>query len=198
MTMDFNEFKANWQASKIDVNDNQQASRQVFDMLRRGRCKTSVERLANYYKRFMVMSAAMLLMSYWFFGRLFSDVIIEPWQQATLAALWVAIMAVAGAADGYLYFRLSRLNVGAMTVVEVAGEASRCRRIHLLSQLVLMPLAIAFFCIMVMAVRQNEAMLLGVCLGGVFGLCVGLRIWLRIMRLYKSLIEDSHDLLDAE
>lgn len=196
--MDFNEFKANWQASKIDLNDNEQAPRKVFDMLRRGTYKTSVERLAAYYKRFMFMSILMLVCAFWIFNRLYADMAMELWQQCAITTLWVAIMAVAGIMDGYLYFRLSNLNIGAMTVVEVTREATRCRRMHLLSQLVLMPLAIGFLIVMVMAVRNNEAMLLGVCFGGVLGLCVGLRIWLRMMRLYRLLIADSHDLLETE
>lgn len=65
------------------------------------------------------------------------------------------------------------------------------RRVHLMSQLVMAPFAVAF--LILLAIGADEYMRAGIIAGAVIGGLAGLRILRRIMRDYRALIEAGRD-----
>lgn len=189
--MELEEYKKMWKESQHRIDNLETQNRQILDRMERGEARSSLDKLARYYKSFSIVGCLLffLLLP---FVRMEAEGIIK-------SALWIMIFGYAEAAvavtvDIYLYHAIKRINVSLMSVKEVSEQAARCRKIHLMSQCVLIPLAIGFVIAAGMS-APNGSVLFGMIVGGVIGGIIGFRKWLDMMRAYRRIIEDSNDLL---
>lgn len=159
-----------------------QTSLRVDALERRSR-QTNLDYIASTYRRFVILAAGIVLPGAYALWHLDAPA-ATPW-------IYIAVMVIAGAVDFTLWRRTRAINPATMSVSEVAARAAANRRIHLASQLVLLPLAIVFLALML--IGADPYMRGGIICGAIVGGLVGLRFWRRIMRNYRELIRAGRD-----
>lgn len=107
-----------------------------------------------------------------------------------LTAGFVAFFLIAGGMDIYLYRMVKRINPLTMSVSEVSDMARRCRRRHHQFQLALIPLALALIGTLAFQNVNDQAALIGMAAGGAVGVMLGGVLYLRLMRRYRTLIDN--------
>ena len=105
--------------------------------------------------------------------------------------IWVAIgsflyFIMAGVMDTYLCSAVKDMNLATMSVTEVRLQAISLKRLHHIFQLILIPLAIGMLVLMMYPIVAE--VWLGALLGGIIGVAIGIRWYLRMMADYKEMI----------
>lgn len=154
------------------------------DRLETGRSRTCLDRIGGMYRRLWILGLAVLVPVWYSLGHMGN----ASWGAQVL---WCVIMLMAAGVDMYLWRGVKEIDPSAMSVKEVADRAARLRRVHLMSQLVMAPFAVAF--LILPAIGADEYMRAGIIAGAVIGGLAGLRISRRIMRDYRALIEAGRD-----
>lgn len=187
--MNIEEFKEIWRSTEVHSDA---GAADVMRGMEKGNMKTSLEKLADYYRRFAIL-AGIMLVNPWIFTVMSRDGIMRfTW---ALPILWVSLFAVSMTINITLWHRIKAIHVCDMNVTEVAVRARRCRKLHLLSEVVMAPLAVAFLIVMGFA-ADDVYMLAGMLAGGILGLIVGLNIMFRILKLYRDVINDGNDIIE--
>lgn len=192
--MDINDYKKLWQESELRNEKLAEENREIINRIRDGKLMSSVDKLATSYKRFMLLGCALILLMMSLVTMrqrgMLTSVVLPMIFGYSLAIIGIVV-------DGYLYNKLKNMNVGVMSVKDISREARRCRRIHLLSQCFLLPLAIGY-AISFGLVSTSPYFVYGIITGAVIGVVIGFTKWLDMMRSYRSIISDGKDLLDEE
>ena len=170
--MDMDEMKQQWDSLKIKMTPAELVKR-----------TTSLDLLIRNYRRFALLALACILGAFSFFQLIQRG---EIQASPAIMALFIVAMAFSACVDFYLYSRLREIDLQTMSVSEVAERARACRRIHLISQLILLPMVLAFIGIVAYA-AATPALRWGLICGAVFGAVIGFGKWLEIMRTYRSL-----------
>ena len=170
--MDINEIKEQWNTLKIKMTP--------AELIKR---TTSLEQLMRNYRRFAGLAILCIPCGFSFYQLIQrGEILTSP----AVMILFIAAMALSAGVDLYLYNRLKEIDLLSMPVTEVADRARNCRRIHLLSQLVLLPMVRAF--IIMVAVSSTTVFLRwGLLCGALVGMIIGFGKWLEIMRSYRAL-----------
>lgn len=150
----------------------------MVDKVTSGRVISARDRLmANYRKMFAVVAPVGILTAMPLFRLL-------PWWAVSLIMLFFVIAAMM---DVYLYRGIRSIDLWADGVKEVARKARFYRRRHHLFQMLLIPYAAGIVTIYYLSFGE-EAMKWGLTVGLIFGLGVGLTLYLRMMRDYKRML----------
>lgn len=189
--MDIEDFKKMWNKAEIRP---EMTEPQIFAPMARGRIRTSLDTLADTYRRFAILG--LLITQFpWVLLRLGDGGVIQfTW---ALPLLWEAVGIISMSVDFTLSRKVRDIDVSTMSVTEVVERARMCRKIHLLSQAVLLPLVIAVICVLGHSIRESF-FLYGIIAGATIGIAIGIKQWVRIMKIYRSVIDDSHDLLSEK
>ncbi|MDE6536206.1 MAG: hypothetical protein K2K82_09405 [Muribaculaceae bacterium] len=170
--MDINEIKQQWNTLKIKMTP--------AELMKR---TTSLEHLMRNYRRFGVLALLCIPGGFSFYQLIQRGaILVSP----AVVILFVAAMALSASVDLYLYNQLKEIDLLSMSVTEVADRARNCRRIHLFSQLILLPLVLTF--VIIVAVTSTTTFLRwGLLCGALVGMIIGFGKWLEIMRTYRTL-----------
>lgn len=150
--------------------------------------RTSLDRLLKYYRRFMLISFAMIAVSASFFRM---DFFIGNWN-VWLGTLFMLYFFVVGCMDLWLYLHVSVIDIYRMPVREVASIAIKCRRRHHQFMIGLIPFAIAAVYVLICA-SKKESVIIGAVIGGIIGGLIGYRKYREIMQDYRTLSEIDWD-----
>lgn len=153
-----------------------------------GNVKSAQQRLEMMYQRF---SLGALLCAGWIplmVSRLW-EVFAYPSTGYRIAVMVVVsfYFLTAAAMDFHLYRAVRAIDLGRMSVTEVAARAIKLKRRHHLFQIMLIPLAIGVLALMVWPIADTAA-LIGMGAGGAVGLALGLTAYRRMMRSYRTMI----------
>lgn len=170
--MEIEELKQQWEKMNIKIAQTELIKR-----------TTSLDLLIRTYRRFSLLAIFCIFGSFSFYKLIQRE---ELNASPAIVVLFIATMALSSGVDYYLYRALKRIDLLTMTVSEVSQRATACRRIHLISQLVLLPMAIIFITLAAIG-ATTEALRWGLITGAIFGMIVGINVWLRIMRTYRTL-----------
>lgn len=170
--MDINEIKQQWNSLKLNMTPAELVKR-----------TSSLDLLMRNYRRFAILALICIPGGFSFYQLIQrGEILVSP----AVLILFVAAMAFSACVDFYLYSRLKEIDPLSMSVSEVADRARNCRRVHLFSQLVLLPLVLGF--IIAVAVASTTVYLRwGLICGAIVGMFIGFGKWLEIMRNYRSL-----------
>lgn len=174
--MDIDKFKQEWQKTSIKIESDTSKALLV-------KRATSLDKLTDTYRRFSILVFC-CIPGVWSFYSLMERGLID--RSLWLIWLWIAIMFVAGVVDRYIYCRLKDIDLSTMSVNTVSHVASSCRRLHLLSQLALVPLVLVFLIFIAIGAKE-EYFRLGMLSGAILGAIIGIYKWLDIMRNYRTL-----------
>lgn len=171
--MDLTEIKQQWNSLKI--------KKTPTELIKR---TTSLDQLIRNYRRFAILSLVCIPCVFSFYRLIEQgELLISP----AIIILFIATMVFSACVDFYLYSRLKEIDLLSMSVSEVADRARACRRIHLFSQLIGIPMGLAF--VIIVAVASTTVYLRwGLICGALVGLVIGFGKWLEIMRNYRSLL----------
>ena len=191
--MDLNnldDIKRQWRQTNAPLDsltrDTVEMSRRA--MLRRGSAQDALRR---QYRRMSILAGVGLAM--WLCITFASDMLMVH------TRVWVALAAtvffsLCAGIDLYLMEAVSRIDIATWGVSRVALEGHRLLRIHKLSILLLLPLALglAFSLVCSFDVPDDERRTLigGVIAGGAIGIIIGIIILLRFLRLYRRLNDE--------
>lgn len=168
--MEINEIKQQWDLLKIKM--------PPAELIKR---TTSLDLLKRNYLRFAILSLICIPGGFCFYRLIEQgEILVSP----AVIILFVAAMAFSACVDFYLYSRLKEVDLLSMPVSEVADRAWKCRRTHLLAQLVLLPMVLAFI-ITVAVASTTDYLRWGLLCGALIGLVIGFGKWLEIMRSYR-------------
>lgn len=144
--------------------------------------KTTLQSLEEKYKRFsrFGLLVAVLMLVY-----CMANILPGEYGRAT-ALVMMAMCAMASVIDYWLYLQLKEINVDIMPVQEVIERSMMCRKRHLQSICLLLPLALAAIGMVVYS-SSDPYMRYGAIAGAIFGFAIGLRFLVGFMADYKSL-----------
>lgn len=174
-----NEMRRAWNDTGSRLKEIETPNRTPLDSGRR----TALANLAQRYLKFSRLSLIMTLCSPCY---MLSSVFTDDWRYI-VALCFCIYFAVAGVMDYWLYRGVSSIDVGSMTVSEVARKSIFYRRRHLQFIAVLIPMAVIAIGIMVYAFGFNRDIIAGMACGAIVGLAIGSRQLIAFMDDYRTL-----------
>lgn len=148
--------------------------------------KTTLNRLADKYKRFSIMALVMILASSLLFSR--EDLLESPWN-IYLPIAYACYFFIASAMDQWFYHGIKSINPLTMTISEVAQKALLYKRRHLQSIIILLPMAIALIIVTAYAFSFDSYIIAGMITGALLGLAIGITQLCRFLSYYRDLSE---------
>ncbi|HBC21335.1 MAG TPA: hypothetical protein DD401_07155 [Prevotella sp.] len=181
--MDEQKIKQDWEKAKAALGN--AAGNNVPDTER----KTALDKLIARYRSFVRLECLCIVLMpfavYW----LFSD------NGILLPIYAAAFFLLAALVDHWLARRLAAIDIQRMNVTAVVRTALDCRKRHLQSMMLLIPLAVGFIGIIAYASINATHLLIGMAVGLAAGLALGIREFRAFMRDYRTAVADTeiHD-----
>lgn len=151
-----------------------------------GRRRTSLENLADRYRRFALLGTAMILVSTCYLnGHIFP----EPYN-VILSFGMMIYFTIAATMDWWLYRGIKSIDIYREPVAEVSRRARFYRRRHLQFMAILLPMMIALVTLLIISTISNRYMTYGVISGCLFGLVIGIMALTRFMEEYRTLTSE--------
>lgn len=195
---ELSEIKEMWQSinSRLDSLENNLVdySRQAMD----GNLKSVRDRLAAKYKRISIFSFLFCFLipaSFWT-NNMYSDAGHE--YTVALCIIFFIFFLTGGLMDMWLYNEVMNLDPGIITVSDMAKRSVELRHRHHIFQFILIPFAIFVLGFMAYGVADDTNVIIGMCVGGVLGLLIGIRCYLKMMEDYRSLIRSANSWCSEE
>lgn len=145
---------------------------------------TALDWLANKYKWMAIFVAPIGIMTMIVGRELFGT-----W----ICVSYCLYFLLADLMDIYLYRQIKKIDPATMSVSQVSHMARLCRRRHHQFQLILIPLAIALVSALVYYNLNDANIVVSMAIGGAFGLILGTILYLRMMKRYRTLINQDTD-----
>lgn len=180
--MDFERMKSDWDAASRNLNAGAQDTMAGSDSRR----KTLLDRLARRYRIFIIISCVSMTV----FGPMWSSLIhrgLNPGSAIGMTVATVAFFGICATVDSVLYWRIKSIDCATMTVDEVLRRSMSCRKMHLLSILCLLPLAVAMLSYIALCFGTDIYFICGMIAGAAIGLIIGLNELKKFMDDYKNL-----------
>ena len=148
--------------------------------------KTALDKLVARYRSFVRLEGLCIVLipfaMYW----LFSD-------RGLLLPIYAAAFFIfAAAVDYWLARKLATIDIQQMNVSAVVRTALDCRKRHLQSMILLIPLGIGFIAALAYGALNETRILIGIAVGFVIGLAAGIREFRAFMRDYRTATVDSN------
>ena len=179
--METNELQNKWSKMNTQISNIDD----VITIEESKKMKTAQERLAAQYKSFIIMGGIFAI----FIPLMMYNSIYFPLPMAlSFSAYFILAMVM----DLILYLKVCAIDFSEMSVVDVAYSAYKCRRLHHICQIILIPCAIALIGITGYQFISEPYILWGMIVGAVIGLCLGLTMYFKMMSNYKTLISKSN------
>ena len=177
------EMKAAWESTARRLESLEQRYEGVFDSELFRERRTALDNLAIRYKNFSRVSLIMTGVSLLYMGAG-----IIPEQLRVIVCIYMMFFfALAGSIDWWLYKRVKSINVVTMSAEEVAGEARRCKKTHLWSIALLLPMALGLIWIISMAFNFEKWTMIAIAAGFLLGVTIGIRQFISFMADYRLL-----------
>ena len=162
------------------VKENSSLSRQI----RESKLKTSRERLINRYWGFIILEAIWIIL----FPLMicYNPFVLDKYRVVT-AIYWSLFFALEMGVDIYLMTRLRQIDVFNQTVDEISARAADTWKIHKLSIIIGLPLAIGAVILFAASVGANKEMMTGIFFGLGIGVVIGLLQLRKFLRDYDAL-----------
>lgn len=161
----------------------QLCSRKVIDK----KLSSSKEQLTAIYRRLFIMGC--------FFAILFPSLILthamdypDTVMRYYAAGAFAVFFITTAVMDCNQFNSISDMNLNTMSITEVAARARTLKRRHHIYQLILVPLAIVTLTLFTIPLASDRYTIYGIIFGGIVGMALGLRLYLKIMRGYKNLM----------
>lgn len=148
--------------------------------------KTTLDRLADKYKMFVIISIVMILTSSFTLSR--PEILASPWN-IYLPIAYSIYFFITFAIDFYLYSGVKSIDALTMSVSEVAHKALYYRKRHLQSIMILLPMAVVIIIFTARAFAFAPDVLTGIIAGALVGLAIGITQLCRFLRYYRKLSE---------
>ena len=189
MNLNLDDIKQQWQQANAPLSaltdDTVRLSRRA--LLRRG---SAQDKLAAQYRRMIILSGVGFVL--WVTSIFLIDV--AAWACPWLIVASAVFFATSGGLDLYLYRAVRRIDLASWPVSDVALEGRRLLRFHKFCILLLLPMAFGLLFFLVCTIdapaEERQGILWGMAVGGAIGLCAGVAILLRFLRLYRTLTDD--------
>lgn len=163
------------------VNEN----RRLAEDVKKSNLRSSQERLMRKYRFFIILETVMI--PCFFLIIAFNPLVIEAYRWPTL--IYYVFLLLSGiCVDGYLLYRLNSMDFYKDSLKEISDKARENWKIHKISVIFGMPLAIGAVILFCFAVGCNEETLMGVCVGAAIGLAIGLNVFFKFMKNYNSMM----------
>lgn len=173
--MEISELKSNWKSAKNNINTD-------FGLQPDDTRKTALQRLSNQYRRFSIFAIIMLLTGP---NILYNAGVKQIW----LIVVFALILGESSIVDHYLSNAIRAINLAKMPVTEVIGRTMRCRKIHLWTAAVNLPLVIFWCAAMAYTMKADIYFVSGMCAGGLIGLILGIHTLMRFLRDYRDAMQ---------
>lgn len=187
--MSIEEFKEIWRSSdlepKVSMND-------MIHIITKGNMKSTLQKLCDFYRRIGILASIMLLLPWQFYYMSLGGSMDFNW---FVPILWEALSLLSAVNSFILYRKLKKIDVVNMNITEVFDRIKKCRKFHIIDIMCNLPIAVLF--LIAMALSANDiSFVYGMITGAVVGLIVGIRMLVKVLGMYRSLINDSKDLLE--
>lgn len=146
--------------------------------IERGSIQSAQERLVRRYRMFALIGLLMCPVV----GILYRNIMpLLP------RVMFAGFFLVASMMDFYLWKGVKSINCSTMGVATVAEKARFYRKMHHVFMAVLVVLMVPVLGTLVRAFAGDEYMIWGMVAGGVLGFAIGVRMYLNMMREYRTL-----------
>ena len=182
---DEQKIKQDWKKTKAALR-NCNADGKIPDPKR----KTALEKLIARYRSFVYLECLCLILFPSCMHWLFND------PNDTLLAMYAIIFFITAVVVDYkLAQKLATIDIQQMTVAAVLRTILECRKRHLQSMILLIPMAVGFIGVIAYASINETHLLIGIVVGLVAGLALGIREFRGFLRDYRTAVADTeiHD-----
>lgn len=150
------------------------------------RAQSALETLAAKYRRFAVFGMICAILSP-FYSQL--PALADSYR--LLIGIYMTLyFAMASVIDWWLYAQVTDIDVTRMSVSEVYRRARRCRKVHLRSIMLLLPMAIGLVVLFIFAFGHQPWITGGIVTGVVVGMAIGSIALIQFMRDYRKISEE--------
>ena len=180
--MDMENLKNEWRdAGEVPTNNTD--FKEWQNNITTGKRKTSLMRLAERYKRFHYIGLFMAFISlFWISNPLLMG------NHIVITTIYMVIyFLLCSSIDWYLWKKVCDIDVQIMPTMEIIKRAHDCRKLHLQSIMVLLPLAFGLIALFIWNADGDTYFIFGLGAGALIGLCVGLFQLMEFLRDYKTL-----------
>ena len=179
--MDFERMKTDWRTSAREIKAYSGTGKD-FDFRR----KDSLGRLAARYKRFIIIECIAAIGIYPFYFRM-----SDSFPKITLGLCFatLAYFALCALIDTWLLNAIRSIDCSRMTVEEVITQSMLCRKRHLQSIMLLLPLAFGLIFYIALCYDADRFALYGVIAGAVTGVLIGINQLLSFLRDYRCTMD---------
>ena len=172
--MDEQKIKQDWEKTKATLGNAHGDN--IPDTQR----KTALDKLIARYRSFVRLECLCIVLiplaMYWFFND--KGVVLPIYAAAFF--LFTALV------DHWLARKLATIDIQQMTVTTVVRTALDCRKRHLQSMVILIPLGVGFIAALAYTALNETRLLIGMAAGFIVGLAAGIREFRAFMRDYRT------------
>lgn len=181
-----NDIKAMWNELNSRLSLLEEENRRLINIVKSDKYKSIKENLMSRYRIFIIVA----LLSAIFFPifLILNPMIVEKFRWAT-AIYWCVFMLICAGVDFYLFENVKRMDVYNSTVTEMTRISTQNWKIHKLWLIFGLPLAFGAVILWSFAMNADNFVILGMIVGGVFGLVIGIYQLSKFRNDYKLLSE---------
>lgn len=190
---DIEEMRKNWAEinSRLEVLERNTIaeSRRICE----GKIKTAKDTLAGTYRKFMILEFVMAIVMPFF--TMFNKIIPCPSEgyRIVSAILFAAYFLSGAVMDAYLQNALNAIDLGTMSVRQVARRAYTLKRRHHIFMGVMLVSAFIVLGVFVYPFLDDYYLMGGAIIGGLLGGAIGLKEYFKMMSNYRDMISDYEE-----
>ena len=178
--MDEQKIKKDWEKTKTTLGNT--AGNNVPDTHR----KTALDKLIARYRSFVRLECLCIVLIPFAMYLLFND------KGVVLPIYAVAFFLFAALVDHWLARKLATIDIQRMNVTAVVRTALDCRKRHLQSMIILIPLGVGFIAALAYTALDETRLLIGMAAGFIVGLAAGIREFRAFMRDYRTATANNY------
>lgn len=169
---ELDEMKEMWKELNTRVTLLEEENRRLARNVTAKRFLSSTGELVRRYKRFMfvelIMAIIFPLMIY------HNPFVVDKYRIITLV-YWLIFFMGEVCVDFYLMNKVKEMDINNYSITRIAKEAKNNWKIHKIAIMIGLPVAIGAIILFALCMDANEAMIIGMIIGGTVGLMIG--IW---------------------
>lgn len=177
-----NDFRSAWLAMQSRIDNLEKQCGQNREKEMNYNRKTSLDSLADRYRRFAILGIAMTLCC----SGLFNHVVPFGAYRFT-PYIMAAYFLLASVMDWYLMKGIKSIDVNTMSVNKVCSMVKHYKKRHHQFMIVLIPICITILTLFICAFASDRYMVGGVICGAILGLIVGLSQYNKFMSDYRTI-----------
>lgn len=173
-----------WKEMDSKLSSLVEENKKLATEIKKNKLRGTREKLMRKYRAFIIMEAVCIPLMCFLLGA--NPFVVNQYRWAALI-YFVAFFLMEICIDGYLLYKLSKIDIYNDSIVDISMQAKANWKMHKIAVLIGIPVAIGAVVLFCLAMDCNAAMMWGVFVGAAIGLGIGLNEFFNFMKNYKTM-----------